>query len=160
MENALLVDEEVIQSFVEAASEKLLEQIGSQVCDAIMRSSLMDRIDVLAQKFGLVADLPVDAQNDTRICTEAGCSQPARARNLCSKHYQRLRYAERRATEDGQPIPKTLAEARSNRSKKPARKTEKRGGGNCSIEGCDQPNYARGLCGKHFMEWVRSRKKI
>ncbi|MBN2497686.1 MAG: hypothetical protein JXR96_24040 [Deltaproteobacteria bacterium] len=92
-------------------------------------------------------EFPITEQGDPagrKTCTVEGCSLPARARGLCSKHYQRLRYAEKRREEnrDG------------------PRKTEKRGLGTCSIEGCDAATYAKGMCGKHFMEWVRAQKAL
>jgi hypothetical protein len=157
-------------------ADNLADNLARQIAEGLDRSNLSQRLKDLANRqapppepacaenSASATDLPqgnagaVASKADTTTCSEDDCDQPARARGLCSKHYQRLRYAEKRAVEQGEEIPKTLAEARANRSRKPLRKTDKRGGGLCSSEGCERPNYAKGLCGKHFMEWVRSKK--
>ncbi|RME29417.1 MAG: hypothetical protein D6806_01415 [Deltaproteobacteria bacterium] len=70
-------------------------------------------------------------------CSVEGCDQPARAKGLCSRHYQRQRYAERRKEGAG-----TV-----------------RGTGTCEVEGCEEKIYAKNMCSKHFMAWVRQKRK-
>jgi hypothetical protein len=149
---------------------RVAQGLSAAITAALEKSGLTERVEALAKR---LEGLPADADSppaedapeagdeaDRRICSEPGCDLPARARGLCSKHYQRLRYAEKRAQEAGEPLPKSLAEARSRRGRKPARKTEKRGGSICSQADCQRPTYAKGMCGKHFMEWVRAQKDL
>jgi hypothetical protein len=158
---------------VQAITTRLLSRLPQVLAEVLAESGLHQRIEELTARLGSsgkaasepkAAPQPSTAppdgadQEGSRVCSEPGCDQPARARGLCSKHYQRLRYAEKRALERGRPAPASLAEARAERARLPIRKTEKRGGGLCSQAGCERPNYAKGMCGKHFMEWVRSKK--
>jgi len=39
---------------------------------------------------------PRRSRNAGQTCSEPGCERPARSRGLCSKHYQRMRYRERK----------------------------------------------------------------
>ncbi|RLB59790.1 MAG: hypothetical protein DRI34_00830 [Deltaproteobacteria bacterium] len=75
-----------------------------------------------------------------KICSVEGCDKPARARGLCSRHYQRQRYSERRQAEGDKGPPR-------------------RGQGQCEVEGCQEVVYARQMCSKHFMQWVRNKRK-
>jgi len=72
-----------------------------------------------------------------QACSHADCDEPVRAKGLCAKHYQRQRYAKKRAE-----TPRTSG----------------RGFGECSLEGCERKVHARGMCGAHFMEWVRAKR--
>ena len=76
-------------------------------------------------------------RNGSAVCTEPSCEKEVRAKGLCAKHYQRMRYA-------------------SKREKSP--RTSGRGFGECSLDGCDRKLHARGMCGAHFMEWVRAKR--
>jgi len=149
--------------------------LSAAIAAALQEAGLADRVETLTERLESLApgsgptgtgpDAPAepsreDDQADGRTCSEPDCDLPSRARGLCSKHYQRLRYAEKRAVEAGETLPKSLAEARSRRGRKPARKTAKRGGTTCSVEDCQRPTYAKGMCGKHFMEWVRAQKDL
>lgn len=125
----------------EALGARVAEQVTARLAD----SELVRELVALVAGAG-VAPAPAAAAaaagaDDGRVatCAEPGCTEPARARGLCSKHYQRVRAAERRDAE---------SEAKP-----------RRGGGSCSREGCAQTVYARGMCSKHFMEWVRTQKK-
>lgn len=68
--------------------------------------------------------------NPHRICSISGCSNPARKRGWCTKHYQRWQV-------NGDP----------------ERLVRKRNF--CSVEGCEAPVASGGLCGKHHMRWKR-----
>lgn len=130
-------------------ARELAEEIGKQVTRAV--------VEVLAQpetRRALASALGTELHGaaakkkdaggcDKPTCSEPGCGRPARARGLCSKHYQRLRYREKRSNAAGPDGDGAL----------------KRGMGVCEVEGCDQQVYARKMCSKHFMEWVRSRRK-
>lgn len=62
------------------------------------------------------------------VCSEPGCDRPARSRGLCSKHYQRLRYREKKAKGNTDNAPLV------------------RGFGECSVDGCTERVYARVCC--------------
>jgi hypothetical protein len=144
-EEAAMID---ALSQLEAGLENRAEDLAASVAEGLERSTLAHRIDQLA---GTESDPDLEPEKleesapgePAKRCSQEGCEEPARARGLCSKHYQRQRYAEKRA-----------AEEKAGGATKP-----KRGGGTCSIEGCSGTVYARGMCGKHFMEWVRAKKK-
>ncbi len=159
--------EQKLQDMAMDLAERLARGLESVISKSLSSPNILQIIDKLktgsvkglSENIAGEKSLPMENSIEpSKTCSEPDCNLPARARGLCSKHYQRLRYAEKRASELGQPPPKTLSEAKANRLNKPTRKTSKRGGGICSEEGCDRPNYAKGLCGKHFMEWVRSKK--
>jgi len=164
------IDQKQIQEIAMDLAERLARGLESVISRSLNSAGILQSIEKLTNKTrvknftgeevkqDIAPERSADEELDQKTCSEPGCMLPARARGLCSKHYQRLRYAEKRASELGEAPPKTLSEAKANRLNKPARKTSKRGGGTCSEEGCDRPNYAKGLCGKHFMEWVRSKK--
>jgi hypothetical protein len=68
-------------------------------------------------------------------CSAPGCLRPARARGLCSAHYQRVRYQEKKVTETelgqkGELSPDKI----------------------CSVEGCGRVIKARGLCSAHYQQ--------
>ncbi len=161
-----------LQRLAERIVQRVSEELPDAIDGALEKAGLASRIQALSARLEALdtdpaeeapregkADAPRD-KDAKRICSEPDCELPARARGLCSKHYQRLRYAEKRAQEADEPLPKSLAEARSRRGRKPARKTEKRGGSTCSKDDCQRPTYAKGMCGKHFMEWVRAQKEL
>ncbi len=162
------IDPKQLHDFALDVAERLARGLENVLAKSFSSESLMQTLEKLKKRsmgVNFTESAPESGTDqkklqefDQKICSEPDCNLPARARGLCSKHYQRLRYAEKRASELGEPPPKTLSEAKANRLNKPVRKTSKRGGGTCSKEGCDRPNYAKGLCGKHFMEWVRSKK--
>ena len=165
MEQNNLYNKDFLTNLADLLVARLSDQLPLAISDQLDRSDLFDKLESLSlalpspEESDWIESGDFIEDADRKLCSEPDCNQSARARGLCSKHYQRLRYAEKRAVEEGLPIPTTLTEARSNRSRKPARKTDKRGGGACSIEGCELANYAKGMCGKHFMEWVRAKKK-
>lgn len=154
---------------------RVVAGLTEAIATALEEAGLTGRVQALAERLEVRKPLarqepsqagqPGQAPEQTddpkgRSCSEPDCDFPARARGLCSKHYQRLRYAEKRAQESGEPLPSSLSEARSQRGRKPARKTAKRGGTTCTRDDCQRPTYAKGMCGKHFMEWVRSQKDL
>ena len=153
---------------------RVVAALTQAIATALEQAGLIDRVQALAERLegrkpihkdppAAGSTSPASKQTDGpkgRSCSEPDCALSARARGLCSKHYQRLRYAEKRAQEAGEPLPTSLSEASSQRGRKPARKTAKRGGTLCSTDQCQRPTYAKGMCGKHFMEWVRAQKDL
>ncbi len=136
---------EQIEQLFELVSERLVQVVSAKV-EHLLRNS------ELGKKLGLepsaappqsLLDYTSEAQEkpgssstkERKKCTVEGCQEPARARGLCSRHYQKQRYEE-----------KHQAQAR-------------RGTGECSVENCHEKVYANDMCSRHFMEWVRSRRK-
>lgn len=155
--------DKVSKDEAEGLARELVEEIGKQVARAVVevlgtpetRQALAHALQAAAKD-----ELPDNGKGNSQdaadatssragqskpVCREPGCNRPARARGLCSKHYQRLRYREKRAAGNGKS--------------EPGSGVPRRGVGLCEAEGCDQPVYARNMCSKHFMEWVRSRRK-
>ena len=66
-------------------------------------------------------------------CLEEGCPNPVRARNLCSRHYQR-------AMQSGSPPPKVRHALEATR---------------CIVEGCAAQAKARKMCQGHYQRSLR-----
>jgi hypothetical protein len=151
------VDDKVFEAFARQLAETIREQVAEKVAEVLATSGVLEQLSPGGSKGGAAPAGRVaqtrPSQADPRRCQHPGCDLPARARGLCSKHYQRQRYAEKKALFQPDGDQGTPLGSRQN-----PRPTEKRGGGCCSQEGCDQPNYAKGLCSKHFMQWVRTKK--
>ncbi|HOX43690.1 MAG TPA: hypothetical protein PK668_08830 [Myxococcota bacterium] len=155
-EQAALAAVEQVLRGLEPRFEELGARLAEQIAARLEESGLLARLAglVTATRAAPGADEPARAggcvegegegEGEGKTCAEQGCTEPARARGLCSKHYQRQRYAEKRQAEEREAGPDA----------KP-----RRGGGSCEVEGCGLTVYARGMCSKHFMEWVRTRKK-
>jgi hypothetical protein len=67
------------------------------------RSRTVSRPTVIYRK-----DPRAEAESDKETCSQAGCDRPARSRGLCSLHYQRMRYRERKIEQknnNSNPLP-------------------------------------------------------
>jgi hypothetical protein len=85
--------------------EELVRHLGERVDRAVAGSTALLRDELGQLKRELVrlraerAAAPAGRTGrprTVRVCSVRGCDQPHVARGLCKKHYQRLRYAERK----------------------------------------------------------------
>lgn len=151
--------------------DSLFSQIGSEVArgvaDGLARSGLMKSIQALSRgvkktrpavKAGKKRGRP---KTKTKTCLVKGCTKPARAKGLCSKHYQQKRYSQLKKKPASKRAKKGKGKKtaqRKSKKSKPA-KARRAGAKTCKAKGCNKKVYARGMCGQHFMAWVRSKKK-
>jgi hypothetical protein len=130
--------------------QRISDRVANAVATALRKSGLLGKLEALGRrlrkeggppapaKVESPTEAPAKPQKPRPICTEEGCADPVRAKGLCAKHYNRMRYQEK---------------------KKERPEPQIRGVGECRLEGCTSKVHARGMCGKHFMEWVRSKRK-
>ena len=154
-----------IQNVLESMLRQLGDQVARGLSEGIAKSGVIKKLDLVvtriarrsgpaaASKAGgrKAAVVKASGRRKGATCSAHGCNKPARAKGLCSKHYQRDRYAEKHPD----------ASKRIRTKKAPRKKIRKaviRSKGTCSVKNCGKPARAKGLCAKHFMEWVRSRK--
>lgn len=141
---------DALAQVLEKAGERIASHVASKVVAVLddAAGSLLVPADSSSRPASLET-MPAQQQQDrkkitrrrpAKICSVEGCDKPARARGLCSRHYQRQRNAERRRAEGEQDLPR-------------------RGHGQCQVEGCQEVIYARQMCSKHFMQWVREKRK-
>jgi len=159
----------VKKASIQVVLESMLRQLGDQVArglsEGITTSGVMKKLDAVVSRITR-GTAPAAASRAGRRkavvakasrkrkgakCSARGCNKPARAKGLCSKHYQRQRYAEKHPNAPKRVRVKKVA-------RKKTRKTAVRSKGICSVKDCGKPARAKGLCAKHFMEWVRSKK--
>lgn len=64
-----------------------------------------------------------------KVCITPGCDKPARSKDLCMYHYNKMRELGRYGSKD-----------------------------NCSVKGCGFKSFARGLCSKHYQFEYRNKR--
>jgi len=100
------------------------------------------------------------------VCSLDDCDKPARTvRGLCGMHYMRLK-SHGDTSYDVSPAEARWAQVGECNVESCDRKVHK--GGDrcrlhtpgaippCSIEGCDEPQWARGWCGAHYQRWMNN----
>jgi hypothetical protein len=86
-----------------------------------------------------------------RICSVEGCNQPFHARGCCRKHYLRWRST-------GDPLVRNVyascvqchREVEAQNLPRHHRACQREEVRTCSVEGCEKPLLARGLCDTHY----------
>lgn len=161
-----------IENFLGSLLTQISGEIARGVTLGLERSGLLGTLKKVSGKPGRKPTRAVNGRKRSTkkkkpsTCSVKGCGLPARTKGLCTKHYQQKRYAEMKKTKVAKKPaakarlkkatskPGAIKKAKGKVSGKKARVNK----GTCKIAGCSKPVHARGLCGKHFMEWVRSRK--
>ncbi len=161
----------VKKASIQVVLESMLRQLGDQVArglsEGIATSGVMKKLDAVVSRISrgsTPAAAPRAGRRKAAVakasgkrkgakCSARGCNKPARAKGLCSKHYQRQRYAEKHPN-----APKRVRVKKATRKKTRKAVARTRSKGICSVKDCGKPARAKGLCAKHFMEWVRSKK--
>jgi hypothetical protein len=159
--------------------DSLIEQIGKHiargVAEGVARSGLLKQLSAISRSAKQVPATsagpkkkPGRPKKKAVTCSVRGCKETARAKGKCSKHYQRDRYKKKKGPTGAKKKKKTVKRkakkiARKAKPKKTAKKVAKKASkkksGTCEVAGCTRKVHARGMCGRHFMAWVRSRKK-
>ncbi len=82
---------------IEAVIDSFLSRIGTEVAkgviDGIQSSGLLSQLRSVGSK--AAKGKPGRKRGSGNTCSSPGCNLPARAKGLCSKHYQQARYAEK-----------------------------------------------------------------
>lgn len=82
------------------------------------------------------------------ICAVPHCTEPHKAKRLCADHYLTWYRARKR---DGYIHPRTTLQQLET-ALTPSR------GEVCNLHGCNTPQHARGLCNKHYAQYLRLNK--
>jgi hypothetical protein len=101
---------EAIGEGIALGAQHAFEQLGQDIAPivaAMVDSLRQEMIDAAARAAPAVEAIVLER---TRHCEEAGCPEPALARNLCRKHYARKLYQERKQRQDvGGALPRRRA---------------------------------------------------
>jgi hypothetical protein len=82
-----------IQNVIDSFLQRLGTQVAQSIIEGIQKSGLLGQL----RSAGAFAakGRPGRKRGAGTTCSEKGCTLPARAKGLCSKHYQQQRYAEK-----------------------------------------------------------------
>lgn len=98
-------------------------------------------------------------------CSVRGCKRPHYAKGMCDSHYNLDLRKRKLAAQKGAGKPGPKPKKRGRPPLKPktkvlkTRKAAKRAMKKCSIKGCTDKHYAKGLCRKHYMAKKYAAKK-
>jgi hypothetical protein len=134
----------LISRAAELMAQKLSEAISPMFH---MINRRLERVEARINISNDAAQYSVDGQSSVVLCAAPGCERPARARGLCSAHYQRVRYQEKKLN----MVSSGAMSVQDARLRNPPR--------TCSIDGCDRPVKARGLCSAHYQRKLYRERK-
>jgi len=120
---------EMQQSAVEAEPTVLIPSI----------EPALQRLDTHAAAQQEEQGKPDMADQPGKLCTVSGCDTVARARGLCSRHYER-----QRKYGDPGALHRVTREPRKHGSAPLP----------CCVAGCDRAARSRGMCHKHYCRWL------
>ena len=94
------------------------------------------------QVLGAAAELLIaNGWTAPKICEVTGCGRSARARKLCTLHYQRQQAMG--GTGAAQP-------------ERPPRNVGRRKNRTCGVDGCPNDHYSKGYCQLHYQRWKKT----
>lgn len=110
-----------IQNVLDSLLQRIGTQVAQGVADGIQQSGLLTHLR--AARISAGKGRPGRKRGPGKKCSAKGCNLPARAKGLCSKHYQQARYADKHGA--AKP-PKAEKKSRATHSaKKPATRKAK-----------------------------------
>jgi hypothetical protein len=88
---------EALGEGIAAGTRQAFESLGEELAPFVQELVDALRDELVASLASASAADTVATRASSRLCEEAGCGEPALARNLCRRHYARKLYQERKA---------------------------------------------------------------
>lgn len=166
-----------LQSLVLKIMERLRTEtariIESELWDSELVSFLRRQLSP-EQQAQIFCQLQLEAEKKRQVCAVRTCSSPARHHGFCTYHFKRIRSLpitkdclETEGTPEGSALHEGSAESSNEWISEQVSELESAPANlgvnsasehpsSCSHSGCDEHVQARGLCSRHFLEWMES----